>query len=123
MALSTASDPLPQRNTLASGIGELVGHIIRERVKRRVALEGRDLGGDRLGDFSPAVADRAIPEARNSIDVLATGVVPDQRSGASDEVDEALLRGLRERVQERAGHLTDASGGSPPAGEQLGLGA
>jgi hypothetical protein len=26
-------------------------------------------------------------------------------------------------MQERAGHLTDASGGSPLAGEQLGLGA
>ena len=70
---------------------ELVGFLIGERVERRICLERGYLGGDGLCDFGATMANLAVPQAANCVDVLAAIGIPQQRAFAPNNADEIGL--------------------------------
>ena len=84
--------------------GEALGRLVGEDVEGVVVLEHVDLGGDPLGDLVPAVADVAVPEAGERIDVgVAVGVPHRRPLTPHDGAELALLcGGAGEGMQERA---------------------
>jgi hypothetical protein len=85
-------------------VGQGLGRAVGERVEAAVGLELAHLGGHRIGDLPPAVADRAVPEAGHPVDELVAVGVPQQRSAALHDADELLAGGLGERMEEGRRH-------------------
>ena len=112
IAESIASEPEPEKNTRASGVG-VSGTIRSASCSAGAFVNGskheydsivRICVGDRVGDLRPAVADVAVPQAGHGVDQLVAVAVPQQRALAAGDGDEPLAGGLGERMQEGVGH-------------------
>ena len=108
IAVSTASDPEPQRNTRDDGIGDSPvrrsasssASGLENGSKQEYASSVLDLGGDGVGDVLTAVADVAVPQAGHGVDQLGAVGSPEQGALAADDGDERRPGRLGEGMRE-----------------------
>jgi hypothetical protein len=60
--------------------------------------------GDGVGHLASSVADLAVPETGDGVDVAPPGPVPEERAFAADDLDERIRRRLGEGVEEASRH-------------------
>jgi hypothetical protein len=89
---------VPDRYQSGDALGECLGGPVGEHVEGLVAGDLPHLRGRRVGEFGAAVADVAVPEAGDRIEVGAAGVVMQRRGLAAHD---------RDRVTRGRGHVRE----------------